>query len=569
MTVRIRCAIYTRKSSEEGLDQSFNSLDAQREACEAYILSQRHEGWHALTTKYDDGGFSGGNIERPALKRLMADIQEGKIDTVVVYKVDRLTRSLADFAKIIEGFDAKQVSFVSVTQQFNTTSSMGRLTLNVLLSFAQFEREVTGERIRDKIAASKKKGMWMGGFVPLGYDLRERRIYINPTEAKTVRTIFSSYLRLRCVMALKQYLDCSAIQSKPRARRMGTVTGGSNFSRGALYKILRNHIYVGEIAHKGAVYRGQHEAIIDQAQWTQVQKLLDQNRQGDRRETRATKVSLFTGILFDTAGNRYTPTHATKSGRRYRYYTSQAVIRKATHTDQPARIPAHDLEAAVTGRILEFLKSPREVLKALGHQGDRKSKYSELLRQASDRTTSWDGISAQHRERFLKAVLDRVVIHPDSVEVKMRKEPLIQQLAGKTSSQSNERHECISLFCPFRVADRGKAFRLIVGNEQAPSEINTHAILKAVARARAWRKQLISGEARGIEHLASLNHFHVAYVRRILPFARLGPAAIEAILNGQIAPDLSLDSLLGRIPMTWKEQAAIIGRKQKASLRTE
>ena len=273
MTVRIRCAIYTRKSSEEGLEQSFNSLDAQREACEAFIKSQQHEGWQAIPAHYDDGGYSGGNMERPALKRLMADIRaRHKINTVVVYKVDRLTRSLADFAKIIEKLDAKQVSFVSVTQQFNTTTSMGRLTLNVLLSFAQFEREVTGERIRDKIAASKKKGMWMGGFVPLGYDLRERRIYINPTEADTVRTIFSNYLRLGCVMALKEYLDRSGIQSKARARRTGTKTGGSSFSRGALYKILRNHIYVGEIAHKGAVYRGQHEAIIDREQWTQVQK---------------------------------------------------------------------------------------------------------------------------------------------------------------------------------------------------------------------------------------------------------------------------------------------------------
>lgn len=559
MTASIRCAIYTRKSSEEGLEQSFNSLDAQREACEAYIRSQRHEGWQALTTKYDDGGFSGGNMERPGLKSLMADIEEGKINTVVVYKVDRLTRSLADFAKIIEQFDAQKVSFVSVTQQFNTTSSMGRLTLNVLLSFAQFEREVTGERIRDKIAASKKKGMWMGGYVPLGYDLRDRRIYLNPKEAETIRTIFSNYLRLGCVMALKNYLDRNRIFSKSRTSGNGTKTGGTSFSRGALYKILKNRIYSGEIAHKGAVHRGQHEAIINREQWDQVQKLLIRNRQGKRRKARVTKVSLLTGILFDASGNRYTPTHSNKAGRRYRYYTSQAVIRKAAQTDEPARIPAHDLEAAVTERILEFLKSPREVLKALGHQLDRKGKFSELLRQASDRATSWIGVSAQQRERFMKTILDRVVIHPDSVEVKMRKEPLIQQLAGKTSSQSNERHEYISLFCPFRVANRGKAFRLIVGNEQAPSEINTHAILKAIARARAWRKQLISGEAHGIEHLASLNHFHVAYVRRILPFARLGPAAIEAILNGQIAPDLSLDSLLGRIPMAWKEQAAIIG----------
>jgi site-specific DNA recombinase len=303
MSGHIRCAIYTRKSSEEGLEQSFNSLDAQREACESFILSQRHEGWKASTTKYDDGGFSGGTMDRPGLKRLMDDIAAGKLNTVVVYKVDRLTRSLADFAKIIEVFDSKQVSFVSVTQQFNTTTSMGRLTLNVLLSFAQFEREVTGERIRDKIAASKQKGMWMGGCVPLGYDLRDRKLYINAEEAQRVREIFKQYLRLGCVSALKDRLDQEPIRSKIRLEK-GTQTGGERFFRGALYRILRNHIYIGEIFHKGNAYRGEHEAIIEREQWTKVQQMLDENRQGNRRKARATKTSLLTGILFDQDGNR-------------------------------------------------------------------------------------------------------------------------------------------------------------------------------------------------------------------------------------------------------------------------
>ncbi len=557
---QIRCAIYTRKSSEEGLEQPFNSLDAQREACEAYIRSQRHEGWQALTTKYDDGGFSGGNMERPALKRLMADIEEGKINTVVVYKVDRLTRSLADFAKIIEKFDAMQVSFVSVTQQFNTTTSMGRLTLNVLLSFAQFEREVTGERIRDKIAASKKKGMWMGGFVPLGYDLRERRIYINPTEADTVRTIFSNYLRLGCVMALKEYLDCSGIQSKARTRRTGTETGGSSFSRGALYKILRNHIYVGEIAHKGAVHRGQHEAIIDREQWTQVQKVLDQNRQGERRKARATKVSLFTGILFDTAGNRYTPTHANKAGRRYRYYTSQAVIRKAKQTDEPARIPAHDLEAAVTGRILEFLQSPKEILGALAPSGkhNRGGRYSQLLSQASEKVSSWSEVSSGARERLITAIVERVVIHPDEVEISIRKDALIQQLAGKTATQLEAGREMVALRCPFRHAVQGKAVRLIVGDQQAPLAASTLAILKAIARARKWRDQIIAGEATGIRDLARIHKLNHSYVKRIYPFASFSPASIEAILNGDVPPDISLDSLVRKIPLVWTEQGSVL-----------
>ena len=561
MTVRIRCAIYTRKSSEEGLDQSFNSLDAQREACEAFIKSQRHEGWQPIPTQYDDGGFSGGNMERPALKRLMADIRDGKVNTVVVYKVDRLTRSLADFAKIVEQFDALEVSFVSVTQQFNTTSSMGRLTLNVLLSFAQFEREVTGERIRDKIAASKKKGMWMGGYVPLGYDLRDRKIHINTQEAETVRTIYATYLRLSCVMALKEDLERKGIFSKSRTLSKGTKVGEASLSRGALYKILRNHIYVGEIRHKGAVYPGQQEAIIDREQWSQVQKLLAQNRQGSRRKARATKASLFTGILFDAAGNRYTPTHTNKSGRRYRYYTSQAVIRKTTDTDQPARIPAHDLESAVIERLLEFLKSPREVLQMLTPAAKPavSRKYSELLKRASEMAANWSMLPTEQREYFIKAILDRVVIHKDAVEIVIRKEILIQKLLGTEPAQSAAKKETHSLRCAFHHAPQGKAIRLILGETADPLATNSMAILKAVSQARAWRQQLISGEAQGIKHLAKLNHLRVITVRKILQFGFLSPALIEAILTGQVPPNLTFDRLVGQIPAVWKQQVAITG----------
>lgn len=258
----IRCAIYTRKSSEEGLEQSFNSLDAQREACLAYVESQRQEGWRALPTHYDDGGFSGGNMERPALRQLLSDIETRNVDTVVVYKVDRLTRSLADFAKIIEAFDARGVTFVSVTQQFNTTSSMGRLTLNVLLSFAQFEREVTGERIRDKIAASKRKGMWMGGCIPLGYDVADRRLVINESEAEQVRQIFRLYIEYGCVKKVKAHLDAKGITSKVRISRSGNKTGGAIYSRGALYKILGNKTYLGEVPHKDQSYSGEHDALV-------------------------------------------------------------------------------------------------------------------------------------------------------------------------------------------------------------------------------------------------------------------------------------------------------------------
>jgi DNA invertase Pin-like site-specific DNA recombinase len=279
-TKSLRCAVYTRKSSEEGLEQSFNSLHAQREACEAYIRSQRHEGWLLVKTAYDDGGFSGGNLNRPGLEQLLQDVAAKKIDVVVVYKVDRLTRSLMDFAKIVEQFDKQGISFVSVTQQFNTTSSMGRLTLNVLLSFAQFEREVTGERIRDKIAASKRKGMWMGGVVPTGYELKDRELVVNQTEAEQFRNIFLAYLELRCVSELQRHLEINGVRSKRRISKTGRASGEAVYSRGALYKMLNNRIYLGEITHKETIYPGRHDAIIDKELWNQVHQHLKDNPPG-------------------------------------------------------------------------------------------------------------------------------------------------------------------------------------------------------------------------------------------------------------------------------------------------
>lgn len=315
----IRCAIYTRKSSEEGLEQSFNSLDAQREACRAFIHSQKHEGWQALRTYYDDGGYSGATTDRPSLQRLMDDIQAKKVDSVVVYKVDRLTRSLADFAKLVEIFDRHQVSFVSVTQQFNTTTSMGRLTLNVLLSFAQFEREVTGERIRDKIAASKRKGMWMGGTVPLGYDVQGRKLIVNNSEAECVRGIFKRYVQLGCVSKLKTHLENDGVKSKQRISQAGRQTGGVTYSRGALYRILQNRIYLGEIEHRGQIYPGEHKAIVPRELWERVEARLQSNNRTHKNGSRAATPSLLVGLIFDQQGNRFTPAHAVKNGKRYRY----------------------------------------------------------------------------------------------------------------------------------------------------------------------------------------------------------------------------------------------------------
>jgi site-specific DNA recombinase len=362
-TSRKRCAIYTRKSSEEGLEQEFNSLAAQREACEAFICSQRNEGWVLARTRYDDGGFSGGNMERPALQGLLVDIRAGRIDTVVVYKVDRLTRSLADFARLVEVFDAQGASFVSVTQQFNTTSSMGRLTLNVLLSFAQFEREVTGERIRDKIAASKKKGMWMGGNVPLGYDASERTLVLNPAEAETVRRIFDLYRKLGCVRRVKEEADRLGLRTKCSTTADGTKRGGRPFSRGHLYGLLSNPIYTGQIAHKGELYPGQHPALIENETWTAVRNQLAANTSDHRHRAKAAEPSLLAGLLVDARGERLIPSHAIKKGRRYRYYVSAALITEAgTDRAQGWRIVAREIEEVVVSILIEGLASPAKLV---------------------------------------------------------------------------------------------------------------------------------------------------------------------------------------------------------------
>ena len=336
---RIACAIYTRKSSDEGLGQEFNSLDAQREACEAFILSQKHAGWVVVRDLYDDGGLSGGTLERPALQRLLADIKAGKVQIVVVYKVDRLTRSLADFAKIVDVLDAHDASFVSVTQSFNTTTSMGRLTLNMLLSFAQFEREIAGERIRDKIAASKAKGMWMGGTVPLGYDVKDRKLVANATEAETVRLIFARYAELGSVTLLQAELARRGLRSKRREGAGGRLAGGQTFSRGILYLILQNRLYRGEVAHKGNVYPGQHEAIVDAGLWQIVQDKLAANRRARSLAVGAEAPSLLSGLIFDGDGNRMTPTHANKRGRRYRYYISASLLDRGTGGPNTMRCP--------------------------------------------------------------------------------------------------------------------------------------------------------------------------------------------------------------------------------------
>ena len=556
MTPRIKCAIYTRKSSEEGLDQSFNSLDAQREAGESYIHSQKHEGWVVLSTKYDDGGFSGGNMDRPALKKLMADIADGKVNTVVVYKVDRLTRSLADFAKLVEQFDSKGVTFVSVTQQFNTTTSMGRLTLNVLLSFAQFEREVTGERIRDKIAASKAKGMWMGGRVPLGYDLRERRLYINPMEAAQVREIFRQYLRLRNVRALLSYLGQTKILSKVRIDTNGKKSGGKHYSRGALYQLLRNHLYVGEIEHKGSIYPGEHESIIDRELWNQVQELLEQNRQGNRKRDRTCSGSMLTGLLFDESGTRYIPTHAQKGGRRYHYYTSQSLISGDKKNGSIGRLPAPALESAVVERTRMFLNSPGEILDAMKLLNSDEVNYDRLLKHAKMIASQWTQTTLAEKAELMRTVLDRVIVHDGALEILLDLEATVQILSGnevegQTSRNKVENIQTFSLQVPFR-NNNIKALKLVIGNDRSDSSGSREAIAKAIARARSWYDLIVQGKATGLPDLARQHSLTHRYVKNIFPLAFLGPHSVEALLND--SHPRTLDSLLGKVPGRWDMQ---------------
>ncbi len=409
----IRCAIYTRKSSEEGLEQDFNSLHAQREACEAYVASQRHEGWTVLPEVYDDGGFSGGTLERPALQALLAAIAAGRVDVVVVYKVDRLTRALADFAKIVEVFDAQGVSFVSVTQQFNTTSSMGRLTLNVLLSFAQFEREVTGERIRDKIAASKRKGMWMGGHVPLGYTANDRSLAIDEAEAATVRRIYGLYRERGTVRLVQQEADRLGLVSKRRERPDGTTSGAVSFTRGALYKLLSNPVYAGDIVHRGTRHRGLHPPIVAPDLWEEVQLQLTGRAARARGQGSIQSPSLLAGLIVDEAGEPLTPTHANNKGRRYRYYVSRALIGgpKASipNPNQQRdgargwRLPAGEIEALVLDNLHELLIDQSRLMDRFGIGLLRPDDLDRTLKAAADLADTLRAANGEEQRALLKA----------------------------------------------------------------------------------------------------------------------------------------------------------------------
>jgi site-specific DNA recombinase len=410
MSKAVRCAIYTRKSSDEGLEQSFNSLDAQREACAAYILSQASEGWSALPTIYDDGGISGGTLERPALQRLLADVSAGKVDIIVVYKVDRLTRSLFDFAKLVELLDKAGTSFVSITQSFNTTTSMGRLTLNMLLSFAQFEREVTAERIRDKLAASKAKGMWMGGVPPLGYKAEGRSLAIVDEHAALVRRIFNRYLALGAVRSLEQELLRQRVSVPCRTTIGGKPTGGGAFMRGQLYQILKNVTYAGQIGHKDKVYPGLHQPIIPSELFERTQALLRANLQGSRTRVRATSPSLLAGKVFDSAGEPLIASHATKGKARYRYYISRGLNEGTSIAG--LRVPAREIESLVTEQLAKLFADPLELAATAGLDVP-----VDQLRELDAQCRIVHADLARRSPAFLPSLVDRVTIGDAGVTI--------------------------------------------------------------------------------------------------------------------------------------------------------
>ncbi len=544
----VRCAIYTRKSSEEGLEQDFNSLHAQREACEAYVLSQRHEGWTALAHSYDDGGVSGGTIERPALQRLLSDVRSGQIDVIVVYKVDRLTRALSDFARIVEIFDRHRVSFVSVTQQFNTTSSMGRLTLNVLLSFAQFEREVTGERIRDKIAASKKKGMWMGGFVPLGYEAKERTLVINEAEAETVCTLFALYLRLGNVREVKHEADRLGLRTKRLVATSGRVCGGLPFSRGHIYRLLSCALYLGEIPHRGQRFAGRHTAIIDQVTWDGVQALLAANTHERRAGGVARERSLLTGLLFDLEGRRFTPTHTTRNGKRHRYYVSHAKAGSREGSRAPLRLPAREIEAMVLGAMRQLLEDQPRLLDLFGLSGLVPDRQRDLLARADELNATFASSSAAAHAPALRALVQSIAVSETMLYIRLRTEWCAGLDPHRTLPE---------LAVPIVLKKRGLQTLLrIQSAAERRDKRSDPALVKAIARGHVWFDEIARGVVLSLAEIARREGINERYVGCLIKLAFLAPDLVESVLNRDQPADLSTKRLTmdGELPLLWSEQ---------------
>jgi site-specific DNA recombinase len=517
----VRCAIYTRVSTDQGLEQDFNSLDAQYDASQSYIRSQAHAGWTLVRGKYDDGGFSGGNTDRPALQRLLEDVQSGKVDVIVVYKVDRLTRSLADFAKLVELFDKHNVSFVSVTQQFNTTTSMGRLTLNVLLSFAQFEREVTSERIRDKIAASKRKGLWVGGMAPLGYDTKDRKITVNEAETDTVRTIFRSYLKLGSLNLLMADLRKQGIVSKIRTLKTGDTVGGIPFTRGGLAHLLRNRFYVGEVPFKGEILRGEQTAIVDQGLFDAVQAKLSEQING-HKAARIKSEALLAGRIFDDRGNRMTPSHARKRGIKYRYYLSSTLLQgQAERSGSVRRIPATEIEALVIRSVRDHLKPSAPID-------------------------------------------DRSLVDTHVARVEVQPEQLVIQLAQPERTNRKGARAVKTLRVPWHKTPSMRRREILLPDALDPQHARpirseTRATLVAsIARGRRWLNELVDDAKASVESIAKREKCSVRHVNMTISLAFVAPDLVRAAIEGRLPRGIGVTRLRDA-PVEWSRQHAMLG----------
>ena len=548
-----RCAIYTRKSTEEGLDQEFNSLDAQREACAAYVLSQRHEGWTLLPDTYDDGGYSGGTMDRPGLRQLLTEVKAGRVDVIVVYKVDRLTRALSDFAKIVDVLDAAGASFVSITQSFNTTTSMGRLTLNVLLSFAQFEREVISERVRDKIAASKRKGMWMGGPVPLGYDVIARKLVPNEAEAETVRTIMRRYVELGNVADLGDALATEGIRSKLQNWSNGRVRGGTPFGRGALYHLLANRLYLGEIRHHDEWHPGEHEAIVGAELWDAVQERLARNAVTRRLRTNARDASLLAGRIRDGQGRAMRPSHATKGSVRYRYYVSFDDDGQAS-TSKAERIAAGDLEPQVLAALRQLLVDRSALVGLLADPTSDAGSTKAMLTQAQALVCVVDTASPSDQRCLVEDLDLQMTVDGDKLQADVALGKLATRLGIEATGAVETRH---SLDIAARPRRRGREIRLVVdGNDEQQTQRDGRLIM-LLLKAQAARQQLMA-VSDSSKSAASYSDKHLARLARL---AYLAPDIVGAILDGKQPRTLTARQLLraAQVPRAWADQRRMFG----------
>ena len=553
-----RCAIYTRKSHEEGLDQEFNSLQAQSEACAAYIASQAGLGWTLNPTLYDDGGLSGGHMNRPALKALIRDIKHGLVDIIVVYKVDRLTRSLTDFARLVEVFDAHQVSFVSVTQAFNTTSSMGRLTLNVLLSFAQFEREVTAERIRDKIAASKKKGMWMGGQPPLGYTNKDKKLIVVKDEAVMVRQIFALYRTLGTVRMLKQEVDRLGLRTKQRKDRHGAITGGKPFTRGHLYALLNKPVYAGRVQHKGHIYPGAHQAIIEPALWADVQAMLAAHAAPRKSLRNHGARHLLTGLLFDPSGDRLSPSHASKKGKRYRYYISQRLMRGQDSDGDGWRLPAPMIEELVKATLIQTFSQNQAVLALIGETKVDVQDMPELFAKAGQLVSAIQDADAKALLRLYHDLISTISISKSRLEITLHVGFVARRL-GLTASPAQK----MLIMSPVRIKRRGHEMKMLLGDQ--PARVNPdNRLIRLVAQAHDLKVAMAEGRVPSIDAYAAKHNLDPGDARRLVPLGTLAPGIVEAIMQGRQPVDLTVSRLRrsNQLPILWSEQRSFLGFDQ-------